>query len=60
MIYTIVTNPIVLMVLCAFATFGLMFAVKHLYLPQTKKIKKFLSQWEQENVKKVRWHVEKL
>ena len=39
MIYTIVTNPIVLMVLCAFATFGLMFAVKHLYLPQTKKIK---------------------
>lgn len=38
MIYTIVTNPIVLMVLCAFATFGLMFAAKHLYLPQTKKI----------------------
>lgn len=39
MIYTIITNPIVLMVLCAVATFGLMFAAKHLYLPQTKKIK---------------------
>lgn len=39
MIYEIVTNPIVLMVLCGFATFGLMFGAKHLYLGQTKKIK---------------------
>jgi hypothetical protein len=39
MIYTIITNPIVLMVVVALATFGLMFAAKHLYLPQTKKIK---------------------
>ena len=38
MIYTIITNSIVLMVLCALATFGLMFAAKHIYLPQTKKI----------------------
>ena len=39
MIYEIVTNPIVLMVLCGFATFGLMFGAKHLYLGQTKIIK---------------------
>jgi hypothetical protein len=39
MIYEIVTNPIVLMVLCGFATFGLMFGAKHLYLGRTKKIK---------------------
>lgn len=39
MIYAIVTNPIVLMVLCGLATFGIMFIAKHLYLGQTKKIK---------------------
>lgn len=39
MIYEIVTNPIVLMVLCGFATFGLMFGAKHLYLGRTKTIK---------------------
>ena len=39
MIYAFITHPIVLMVLCALATFGLMYAVKHTYLPVTKKIK---------------------
>ena len=39
MIYAVVTNPIVLMVLCGLITFGLMFLAKHLYLGQTKKIK---------------------
>ena len=39
MIYALVTNPIVLMVLCAFAAFGIMFGAKHLYIGKTKKIK---------------------
>lgn len=39
MIYALVTNPIVLMVLCGFATFGIMFGAKYLYIGKTKKIK---------------------